>query len=30
MNDTHGVEGKGWYGFDLDGTLAKYVGGVLK
>ena len=24
MNDTHGVEGKGWYGFDLDGTLAKY------
>ena len=26
MNDTHGVEGKGWYGFDLDGTLAKYDG----
>ena len=25
-NDTHGVEGKGWYGFDLDGTLAKYDG----
>ena len=24
MNDTHGVDGKGWYGFDLDGTLAKY------
>lgn len=24
MNDTHGVEGKGWYGFDLDGTLSKY------
>lgn len=24
MSDTHGVEGKGWYGFDLDGTLAKY------
>lgn len=24
MNDTHGVEGKGWYGFDLDGTLAVY------
>ena len=24
MNDTHGVEGQGWYGFDLDGTLAKY------
>lgn len=24
MNDTHGVKGKGWYGFDLDGTLAKY------
>ena len=24
MNDTHGAEGKGWYGFDLDGTLAKY------
>ena len=26
MNDTHGVEDKGWYGFDLDGTLAKYDG----
>lgn len=26
MNDTHGVEGEGWYGFDLDGTLAKYDG----
>lgn len=26
MNDTHGVEGNGWYGFDLDGTLAKYDG----
>lgn len=26
MNDTHGVEGKVWYGFDLDGTLAKYDG----
>ena len=24
MNDTHGAEGKGWYGFDLDGTLAVY------
>lgn len=24
MNDTHGATGKGWYGFDLDGTLAKY------
>ena len=24
MNDTHGETGKGWYGFDLDGTLAKY------
>ena len=22
--DTHGAEGEGWYGFDLDGTLAKY------
>lgn len=22
--DTHGVEGEGWIGFDLDGTLAKY------
>ena len=26
MNDTHGVEGEGWYGFDLDGTLAQYDG----
>ena len=26
MNDTHGVEGEGWYGFDLDGTLARYDG----
>ena len=26
MNDTHGEKGKGWYGFDLDGTLAKYDG----
>ena len=25
-NDTHGEKGKGWYGFDLDGTLAKYDG----
>lgn len=25
-NDTHGEAGKGWYGFDLDGTLAKYDG----
>lgn len=24
VNDTHGVAGKGWYGFDLDGTLAVY------
>ena len=24
--DTHGETGKGWYGFDLDGTLAKYDG----
>lgn len=24
MNDTHGVAGKGWYAFDLDGTIAKY------
>lgn len=24
MNDTHGVAGKGWHGFDLDGTLAVY------
>lgn len=23
-NDTHGATGQGWYGFDLDGTLAKY------
>lgn len=23
-NDTHGASGTGWYGFDLDGTLAKY------
>ena len=22
--DTHGQEGQGWYGFDLDGTLAVY------
>jgi hypothetical protein len=26
MNDTHGETGKGWYGFDLDGTLAEYDG----
>lgn len=26
MNDTHGATGRGWYGFDLDGTLAKYDG----
>lgn len=26
MNDTHGERGEGWYGFDLDGTLAKYDG----
>lgn len=26
MNDTHGENGEGWYGFDLDGTLAKYDG----
>lgn len=26
MNDTHGEKGRGWYGFDLDGTLAKYDG----
>lgn len=26
MSDTHGETGKGWYGFDLDGTLAKYDG----
>lgn len=25
-NDTHGEKGEGWYGFDLDGTLAKYDG----
>ena len=25
-NDTHGAVGVGWYGFDLDGTLAKYDG----
>ena len=24
MNDTHGVQGEGWIGFDLDGTLAIY------
>lgn len=24
MNDTHGVQGEGWIGFDLDGTLAVY------
>lgn len=24
MNDTHGVKGEGWIGFDLDGTLAIY------
>lgn len=24
--DTHGVEGKKWTGFDLDGTLAEYDG----
>lgn len=24
--DTHGEKGEGWYGFDLDGTLAKYDG----
>lgn len=24
MNDTHGQSGTGWYGFDLDGTLAVY------
>ena len=22
--DTHGVDGEGWYAFDLDGTLATY------
>lgn len=26
MNDTHGETGEGWYGFDLDGTLAMYGG----
>lgn len=26
MNDTHGEKGRGWYGFDLDGTLARYDG----
>ena len=26
MQDTHGQSGTGWYGFDLDGTLAKYDG----
>ena len=26
MNDTHGASGQGWYGFDLDGTLAVYDG----
>lgn len=26
MKDTHGSSGKGWYGFDLDGTLAVYDG----
>ena len=26
MNDTHGEQGRGWYGFDLDGTLAVYDG----
>ena len=26
MTDTHGASGAGWYGFDLDGTLAKYDG----
>lgn len=25
-NDTHGASGQGWYGFDLDGTLAVYDG----
>lgn len=24
MLDTHGETGKGWYGFDLDGTFATY------
>ena len=26
MDDKHGEAGKGWYGFGLDGTLAKYDG----
>ena len=26
IQDTHGQSGSGWYGFDLDGTLAKYDG----
>ena len=26
VKDTHGVSGQGWYGFDLDGTLAVYDG----
>ena len=26
--DTHGSAGKGWYGVDLDGTLAEYHGWV--
>lgn len=26
LRDTHGVTGDGWYGFDLDGTLARYDG----
>ena len=26
IQDTHGQAGSGWYGFDLDGTLAKYDG----
>ena len=26
MQDKHGQSGSGWYGFDLDGTLAKYDG----
>lgn len=25
-HDTHGVSGRPWYGFDLDGTLAEYHG----
>ena len=24
--DTHGMDGEGWIGFDLDGTLAEYYG----